>query len=159
MGVSGAGKTTVGRLLADTLAGTFYDADDFHPPANIAKMRGGQPLDDTDRAAWLDALRTLIIEQQDRRTWAVLACSALKESYRRQLAISESVCWVYLKGEAALLQARLAQRTDHFMPPSLLTSQLATLEEPTAALVLDIADTPAMLVEKIIAALGQYLER
>lgn len=151
MGVSGAGKTTLGRLLATTYGWAFYDADDFHPSANIAKMQSGQPLDDSDRAAWLEILHQLIVNLQNRHASAVLACSALKTAYRQQLSLNASIYWIYLKADAALLQVRMAQRTDHFMPPSLLASQLATLEEPTDALILDAAETPAVLVEKVIA--------
>lgn len=138
MGVSGSGKTTLGQLLADRLAIPFLDADDYHPPANRHKMARGEPLTDNDRLPWLGELRRLL--ERNVSTGAVLACSALKESYRR-LLIPEGVTarLVYLKGDRELLVRRLETRKGHFMPASLIDSQLATLEEPSDALVLDAA--------------------
>ena len=155
MGVSGSGKTTVGRALAVALGWSFVDADDFHPPANRAKMAAGRPLDDADRTPWLDALRAHLDRCRQRREPCVLACSALKAGYRAQLvADPASVRVVFLHGSRALLRSRLAARRDHFMPPELLDSQLAALEPPTAtaALALDIAASPPVLVENIRAA-------
>lgn len=146
MGVAGSGKTTVGRTLADSLGWRFTDADDFHPPANIAKLSAGIPLTDSDRAPWLIALRTHI----DASDHTVLACSALKTSYRNQLiANPDRVGLVYLQGTREQLAARLATRSGHFAPPSLLDSQLATLEEPRDAFMLNIAASPAALAADI----------
>ncbi|MEO7099192.1 MAG: gluconokinase [Luteolibacter sp.] len=133
MGVAGSGKSTVGALLASRNGGDFHDADDFHPPANIAKMAVGIPLDDSDRAPWLARLRKEVIDATLADGFSVLACSALKKSYREQLGVGTSgVALVYLKGDAATLGARLASRTGHFMKSGMLESQLATLEEPFA---------------------------
>lgn len=146
MGVAGSGKTTVGRALADSLNWRFTDADDFHPPANIAKMSAGTALTDSDRAPWLAALCAHIDATDD----TVLACSALKASYRaRLIADPDRVKLIHLRGTREQIAARLAARTGHYAPPALLDSQLAILEEPSDALVLDIADAPAVLVDTI----------
>lgn len=146
MGVAGSGKTTVGRALADSLGWRFTDADDFHPPANIAKMSAGIALNDSDRDPWLAAVRDHIVSTDD----LVLACSALKASYRaRLIADPDRVKLIHLRGTREQIAARLAARTGHYASPSLLDSQLATLEEPSDALVLDIADSPAALVAAI----------
>jgi gluconokinase len=145
MGVSGAGKTTVGRLLAQDLNFRFYDADDFHPPANVAKMRDGQPLNDEDRQPWLMALRRVILESLQNKTGAVIACSALKKSYRDLLKVGPEVRLVYLKGGPELIRRRLAAREGHFMPPQLLASQFAALEEPDDAVIVEIDAAPAQI--------------
>src|SRR5579884_1235439 len=126
MGVSGAGKTTVGRALAAALGWPFVDADDLHPAANVEKMRRGQPLDDADRAPWLAAVASTIRSMRD----GVVACSALKRAYRDLLRVRDDVRFVYLAVDEKVLAARLAARQGHYMPPSLLPSQLATLEPP-----------------------------
>lgn len=149
MGVAGSGKTTVGRALAAELGWRFYDADDFHPPANIKRMRRGVPLTDADRRPWLEELRALVAGCLARGEQAVLACSALKESYRAYLLLDERVRLFYLKGDRALIAERLRARRDHFMPPQLLDSQLSALEEPAQAAQLDVAATPAELVQTI----------
>lgn len=149
MGVSGSGKSTVGRLLADELGWAFADADDFHPPANRAKMAAGQPLDDADRAPWLAALADLLRDHLARAAPLVLACSALKRAYRDRLAVSPEVAFVHLQGDPALIAARLAGRADHFMPAALLGSQLAALEPPVDAITADIAETPAEIVANL----------
>mgnify|MGYP001244534592 CR=1 FL=1 len=158
MGVSGAGKTTLGRALAATLGWDFADADDFHPAANVAKMRAGTPLDDDDRAPWLAALRVEIERRITLGKPLVLACSALKASYRRVLVGDDAdrVRLVHLDGSPELIAQRLAARTGHYMPPSLLDSQLATLEAPTdgEALRISISDTSEAQVAAIRAALG-----
>lgn len=156
MGVSGCGKTTVGKLLAPRIGATFLDADDFHPPANVEKMRGGQPLNDEDRAEWLDRLRTLIEENDRAGDSIVLACSALKESYRCKLhGDSGNVSFVYLKGNFETIMRRLEQRGGHYMPASLLESQFAALEEPTDAIVIDIELSPDKAVEVVLDRLRE----
>jgi gluconokinase len=159
IGVSGSGKTTVGRALGTLLGWSFLDADDYHPEANIAKMSRGEPLTDADRAPWLEILRTEIAARLARGEDAILACSALKKAYRQQLQVDPAqVRFVYLKVSPELLQERLAQRPGHFMKPSMLRSQLATLEEPmpSEALVIEVnADrTPTGLAMDIQARLA-----
>jgi gluconokinase len=150
MGVSGSGKTTVGRLLAGRLGWPFYDGDDYHPPANVAKMSRGLPLSDDDRAGWLAALAALMRSELARGGSAVLACSALKARYRAQLRVAESVQFVYLKGDYDLILARMQGRADHFMKPAMLASQFAALEPPAEALTADIAAPPEDIVDHII---------
>jgi carbohydrate kinase (thermoresistant glucokinase family) len=150
MGVSGSGKTTVGKLLAAQLGWPLYDADDFQPPANVAKMRAGIPLTDADRAPWLDALHRMLSGLAEQGRSAILACSALKQAYRACLSDGvPDVRIVYLRGDRALLERRLAGRSDHYMPASLLQSQLDTLEEPRAALVVDVDAPPEAIAERI----------
>jgi len=150
MGVSGSGKTTVGRILAADLGWAFYDADDFHPPANVEKMQRGIPLTDADRAPWLDALHALLASLAGDGRSAVLACSALKQSYRDHLVAGVGgVRVVYLRGSAALLQRRLAARRGHFMPADLLRSQLEALQAPADAIAVDIADPPQAVAADI----------
>ena len=156
MGVAGSGKTTVGTLLARELGWEFFDADDFHSAASVAKMRRGEALTDADRDGWLDTLHALIerLVRADRS--AVLACSALRDGYRARLRSGHeaAVRLVYLRGDEALLRARLGQRHGHFATADLLASQLATLEEPRDALVLDVTPPPSTLVERIRSGLG-----
>ncbi|HEY4688526.1 MAG TPA: gluconokinase [Anaerolineae bacterium] len=157
MGVSGSGKTTVGRLLAQRLGWPFYDGDDFHPAANIAKMRSGIPLTDEDRANWLttlaDLLRSLIADGRS----AVLACSALRRAYRDQLRVaSTAVQFVYLKGSYDLIVERMSSRSTHYMKPNMLASQFAALEEPRGdALTVDITLPPEEIVDQVVRALGR----
>jgi len=138
MGVCGCGKTTVGRMVAEALGWPFLDADDFHPAANVARMRAGTALTDDDRWPWLDRLAAEMAAINARGAHAVLACSALKQSYRDRLARAGDVRFFYLKGDRATIAPRLAARPGHYMPASLLDSQLATLEEPADATVVDI---------------------
>lgn len=127
MGVSGSGKSTVGAVIAQRLRVPFADADDFHPPANIAKMSSGRPLDDDDRRPWLESLGDWLAEHED--TGAVLSCSALKRSYRDLLhSRADGLQVLHLSGSPEVVEARLAARAGHFMPPALLRSQFATLE-------------------------------
>ena len=152
MGVSGCGKTTVGRLLAERLGWEFLDGDNFHPPDNVTKMSRGTPLTDADRAGWLDRLAGLITESLQQGRSVVLACSALKQSYRDRLTVSpRQVRFVYLKGSRELIGSRLLERAGHFMPPGLLESQFKDLEEPGNALVVDIRLSPEENVELIIS--------
>jgi gluconokinase len=154
MGVSGAGKTTGGRALAEGLHWRFADADDFHSAANIAKMHAGIPLTDEDRAPWLLSLHTAILQWIAAADNVVLACSALKASYRRLLVISADVKLVYLRASAELIAARLASRPNHYMNPHLLRSQFETLEEPQDAIVIDASLPIAEAVLKIRHALA-----
>ena len=143
MGVAGSGKTTVGRLLARRLGWPFFDADDFHPAANIEKMRRGGPLTDSDREAWLEALRAI--------QSGVIACSALKQKYRDQL---DGACFVYLKADRELLKQRLNERRGHFFPPELLDTQITALEEPGDAIVIDAGGEPEVIVAEIRRSLA-----
>lgn len=149
MGVSGVGKTTVGKRLADSLGLSFADADDYHPKKNIDKMSQGIALTDSDRQPWLALLNKRILNHQE--TGLVLACSALKEDYRRQLSssIEDRVNWVYLKGDYALIYQRMQDREDHFMSAEMLQSQFDTLEEPDNAIVFEVSDTMDRIVQNI----------
>ena len=153
MGVSGSGKTTVGQLLAAELGWQFVDGDDYHPAANVEKMRNGIPLTDADRAPWIDTLRTLIADWTAAGTNAVLACSALKRTYRDRLRVAPEVQVVYLRGNLPLLQKRMRARLGHFMIEQMLASQFDALEEPQHALVIDIDQSPAEIVAEIRAKL------
>jgi len=152
MGPAGSGKTTVGKLLAAQLSWEFADGDDFHPPANIDKMSRGIPLTDEDRLPWLKSIRDATRRWEAQGKSAVVACSALKHSYRQLLGIgpdSKSVKLVYLKGSYDLLLERLQSRQGHYMKEQMLTSQLADLEEPADALTMDIAKSPKAIVSEI----------
>lgn len=154
MGVAGAGKTTVGTLLAARLGWPFRDADDFHPPANIAKMTAGIPLDDDDRRPWLARLRREVIDPALAGDPAVLACSALKAAYRRTLGIGErGIAAVFLEADQATLSQRLAARAGHYMKEEMLTSQLEALEAPSPAEALPVSAAlpPAEIVDRIVA--------
>ena len=155
MGVSGSGKTTIGARLAQALGWPFYDGDQFHPPANVAKMQQGMPLTDEDRWPWLHALQAHIGTCIYQGVSAVLACSALKQAYRERLSqgARQDLVFVYLKGDATTIEPRLALRSGHYMPASLLASQFAALEEPTGAIVVDIRQTPKAQATEIAAQL------
>lgn len=142
MGVAGSGKTTIGSLLARELGWDFYDADDFHSETNRAKMSQGIALTDEDRASWLMSLRELVSQNIAQNTSAILACSALKNSYRNILEVNEQVKFVYLQGTYEQIKARLNERAGHFMSARMLDSQFGTLEEPQNALNVDITNTP-----------------
>jgi gluconokinase len=158
MGVSGAGKSTVGRLIAARLDCPFRDADSFHPPANIAKMSSGQPLTDEDRQPWLQAIADWIAQRRAEGSTGIVTCSALKRRYRdivtdRQRA---DVRLVYLKGDMVLIDARLKARKGHFMPPALLKSQFDALEEPAAdehAITVSIDAAPEEIADAAVATL------
>lgn len=155
MGVAGAGKTTIGRQLAERLNWTFLDADDFHPPDNIAKMARGEPLDDEDRAPWLDAMRQALFEARDARQPIVLAASVLKESYRLRLVRElPGVEFVYLAASPELIARRLAEREDHFMKSGMLASQFEALEAPEQALVVAAGLPQEAIVAAIVDALA-----
>lgn len=150
MGVAGSGKTTIGQLLAQELCWPFYDGDDFHPSANIDKMSRGVALTDDDRVAWLVSLRQLIERLLSERQSAIIACSALKQSYRQDLKEKDDkVQFVYLKGDRDLMLQRLEQRSGHFMKVNLLASQFETLEEPKGVLTVDAACTPQAIISSI----------
>lgn len=153
MGVSGSGKSSIGKLLSEKLSRPFYDGDDFHPKANVKKMSSGQPLNDEDRKEWLIALNKLAIEH--RHKGAVIACSALKKNYRSLLRAGMGDCmiFVYLEGSFELIKSRLDKRKNHFMTAQLLQSQFDTLEAPSKAITVSIDNTPAKMVREIIKKL------
>jgi gluconokinase len=155
MGVAGAGKTAVGRRLAARLGWAFHDGDDLHPEANVRKMAAGRPLTAEDRRPWLAAVRALLVTLASAGTDAVVACSALTaESRRTLLSGVREARLVYLRGAPALLAERLRRRRGHFFPPELLASQLATLEEPASALVVDVDADLEVVVSRVLTALG-----
>jgi len=155
MGVTGAGKTTIGHALARSLGWEFHDGDDLHTEANKRKMHRGIPLDDSDRAPWLSAIRKLILSTLAEGRDGVVACSALKQSYRDELVVDpNSVKVVYLEGSKDLIADRLRNRSGHFMNPDLLQSQIDTLEEPRDAIVVDAASAPEAIVSAVRARLA-----
>lgn len=154
MGVAGAGKTTVGGAIARALGWTFVDGDDVHPPANLEKMRRGEPLDDDDRTPWLEALGKLMAGMERKGENAVFACSALREAYRAKLTESSPrMLWVYLRAEPATIRTRLAARRGHFAAASLIDTQFATLEEPHYGLALDAAQPVEAIVARVLTEL------
>ncbi|MBP3958687.1 gluconokinase [Gemmata sp. G18] len=156
MGVSGSGKSTVGKILAEQLGWTFVEADDHHPAANVEKMRRGEPLTDEDRRPWLNVLRNRIDEACARGENVVLACSALKHAYQDYLERNEPECvqYVYLHGSEEVIRQRLAARTGHFMNPNLLHSQFETLEPPADAIRVDITPAPEVIAAEVKKKLG-----
>jgi gluconokinase len=156
-GVSGGGKTTLGKLLAQKMGWAFYEGDDFHPSVNVDKMRNGIPLTDNDRQSWLAKLRELVEKALAAGENAVLACSALKRKYRDGLRAGAQVRFVFLHGDREQIAKQLRQRRGHFMDPALLDSQFADLEEPTPAehaAVIELGRNPDALVDEIRRALG-----
>ncbi len=150
MGVSGSGKSTIGEALAQATGGQFYDGDDFHPQANIDKMHAGIPLNDQDRMPWLKRLRELIVEREQQPAPTVIACSALKNTYREILDPDDAqVSFVFLKGSFQLISERLRARHGHFMPESLLRSQFDALELPGDAVTVDIDQSPEAIVAEL----------
>lgn len=158
MGVSGSGKTTVAKLIADRLGWAFEEGDALHPPANVAKMAAGHPLDDDDRAPWLAKVADWVDARLDAGQSGVITCSALKRKYRALIdRRGEGVEFVFLHGSRELVAARLSTRQGHFMPASLLASQFETLEEPAAdepVIRVEIAGTPAAIAGAVLDALG-----
>lgn len=154
MGVCGSGKTTVGRALSASLQWPFLDADTFHPPENVRKMAAGEPLIDADRWPWLERIACELRDILARGDHAVLACSALKQAYRDRLASAGDVRFVFLDGDYATINARLAARTHEYMPATLLGSQFAALERPSDAIVVDITQSVAAQVDVIRDALA-----
>jgi carbohydrate kinase (thermoresistant glucokinase family) len=157
MGVSGAGKTTLAKGLADALNVPFKEGDTLHPPANVAKMKAGQPLSDEDRAPWLACIKEWIDAELDHGRSGIVTCSALKRAYRDVLRANRpNVVLVYIEGEKSLIRGRLERRQGHFMPASLLASQFATLEPPAASeqpIIVSAADTPRDQVRRATEAL------
>ena len=149
MGTAGSGKTTIGELLASQLGWEFFDADSFHSPANIEKMSRGVPLTDDDRVPWLNSICEAMLQWDAQGRNVVLACSALKRSYRERLQINSNVKLVYLKGSFELLRARLHARKGHYAGEQLLASQFGDLEEPTDAITVDVARSPEEIVAEI----------
>jgi gluconokinase len=157
MGVAGSGKTLIGRQLAQALDWSFVDADDFHPPENVEKMSSGVPLSDADREPWLEALQRVLSQADASRRNVVLACSALREAFRNRLGAGVTdLRFVYLRGDASLLEERVRARRDHFFSPDLLASQLATLEEPQDAIVIDTDAPPPAIVARISRELNLH---
>ena len=155
MGVAGSGKTPVAALFAKKTGATFYEGDEFHPPANIARMRSGIPLTDDDREQWLQTLREIVTRALAANEFAVLTCSALKAKYRERLQGGDPrVKFVHLTGPRALLEERLESRRGHFMPPGLLDSQLAALESPSDALTFSCKLSPEEIITALVQALG-----
>ena len=155
MGVAGSGKSTIGIKLSEATAIPFFDADDFHPPANKEKMKAGKPLNDDDRTGWLSTINELA-KENSQKSGAIIGCSALKEKYRIQLSegIKSTVHWIILQGSFSLIQERMKARKNHFMPAGLLLSQFDTLETPQYAVVMDIKNDPDEIVADIIKKLS-----
>ena len=156
MGVSGAGKTTVGEELSALTGWPLYDADDFHSPENIEKMRSGVALEDADRWPWLDRMHAMLADKSAKGESVLLACSALKQKYRDRLAQGGlPVQWVHLKGSFELIRARLEARKNHYMKAGLLESQFAALEEPRDAIIAEIGGSPREIAEAVMSRLRQ----
>jgi gluconokinase len=154
-GVAGSGKTTVGTTLAQRLGWPYFEGDDFHPPANRERMARGQPLDESNRAPWLAALRACMGQVRAAGGRAVFSCSALREAHREQLVGGcDDVLLVHLAGDYETVHARAVQRQGHFFDPALVGSQFETLEPPQNALVIDVCDTPDAIVERIVRVMG-----
>jgi len=155
MGVSGSGKSLIGKKLAEKLHFPYYDADDFHPEANVAKMREGVPLTDADRQPWLQSLAQYI-HAWEKQEGAILACSALKEKYREILSFhyADFVKFIYLKGERDVILKRMQERAPHYFPPDLLDSQFAALEEPKDIFTVNIDTSPETILRKILEYLS-----
>jgi carbohydrate kinase (thermoresistant glucokinase family) len=159
MGVSGSGKSTIGALLAEALGWPFADADGFHPPENVAKMAAGQPLTDEDRWPWLDAIAAHIGASRRARQPVVVACSALRRAYRERLRAGHGdLIFLHLAGAPEVIATRQAARQGHFMPPSLMASQYATLEDPAEeadAVTVSVQASPHEVVGNILSTLGE----
>lgn len=155
MGVTGSGKTTIGKMLSTRLDIPFFDADDFHPLQNVEKMRNGTPLNDEDRKPWLQRLSYLLADEEQKKG-AVLACSALKDTYRKSLQenVAQPIFWIHLQGSPALIMERLKNRRGHFMSPTLLNSQFEILEKCEGALEPSIEKDPEIIVEEILNKLN-----
>ncbi len=155
MGVSGSGKTTVGKLFAEQSGWAFIEGDDYHPPENVRKMANGTPLTDADRQPWLENLHKILLEHAQAHQPLVMACSALKKHYRQMLAEGlPDIHFVFLKGNYDLIEERLAARPEHYMKAGMLRSQYETLQEPQKALVIDITQNPREICRQIWHYLG-----
>jgi gluconokinase len=155
MGVSGSGKTTIGRILSQKMGIPFFDGDDFHSAENKEKMKAGIPLTDADRQGWLQLLNKLAAAESV-KGGAIIACSALKEKYRKLLSENlDNLAWVFLKGSYELISQRMKYRTGHFMPPVLLQSQFDTLEAPQGAITVEIDKDPEEITDDIIRLLKE----
>ncbi len=154
MGVTGSGKTTVGRMLAERLGWVYLDADDFHSPSNKEKMHQGIPLTEADRIPWLDAMHAALQAEAAQGKGVVLACSALRQEYRERLMAGLDVKLIYLRGSRELIATRLAKRMNHFAGVPILDDQFAVLEEPHDAVVVDISETPEQMVDEILRKIG-----
>lgn len=153
IGVSGCGKSTIAKMLSEATGIPYFDADDFHPPANVDKMRRGEALTDEDRASWLETLSENA-QKWDKENGAILACSALKEKYRRILSRNLDRCiWVFLSGSFELILERIKERKDHYMGTALLQSQFDALEIPAYGMHIDITETPEEIIKKIKSVL------
>jgi gluconokinase len=159
MGVAGAGKTTIGMLLANALGCAFVEGDLLHPKRNIEKMARGIPLTDSDRAPWLAAVRARLLESVQSGEGVVIACSALKQAYREFLANGIPVAWVYLKGSEELIRSRLLLRREHYMRADMLASQFEILEEPADAIVCDVSLAPDVVVKQVLSKLRNTKNR
>jgi gluconokinase len=160
MGVSGCGKTSVGQALSAELGWTFYEGDDYHTFADVEKMSKGMPLNDEDRAPWLEVLHDLIAEQLQAGENLVLACSALKMEYRQQLRLgNKGVVFVYLDGDFELIRSRMQTRDDHYMKPEMLKSQFNTLEIPSSALKVNIDQPIGAIIKEIIEFISTYSDQ
>lgn len=154
MGVAGSGKTTVGTKLAAALHCAFLEGDGLHSQANVEKMSHGIPLTDADRAPWLEAIHSRMCDAFTAGQSLIVACSALKRSYRAKLGEGLPATWVYLKGSAEVIRSRLEHRAHHFMKANMLASQFEVLEEPSDAIIVDIAQPPDAIVEQILAGVS-----
>jgi carbohydrate kinase (thermoresistant glucokinase family) len=155
MGVAASGKSTIGAMVAEAMGCPFLDADSLHSAANVEKMSRGMPLTDDDRAPWLAAIHARLVEAVKNGTCLVVACSALKRSYRAALAEGIAIRWVYLKGPEELIRSRLQRRDGHFMKVDMLAGQFAALEEPSDAIVADVSQSPERIVQGVLDELGK----
>ena len=153
MGVAGSGKSTVGTMLADAMHCRFLDGDSLHSAANVGKMMRGIPLTDAERAPWLAAIHARLLEAFRSGRSLVVGCSALRQSYRVALAEGIAITWVYLKGSEALIRSRLRHRDGHYMKADMLASQFEAFEEPSRAIIVDVAQSPEVIVEQVLAEL------
>lgn len=157
MGVAGAGKSTIGHLLAEALGWDFFDGDDFHPPQNVAKMAQGLPLSDADRLPWLQAMRRFIAQRDATQQPAVIAASVLKQQYRDLLMQQDTqIALIYLQGDFDTIYARMQQRQQHFMKAEMLQSQFDALEEPESAWKISIQQSPTQMVAQILEHLRKH---